>query len=94
MQALLSGDTSATESAFFRELFLQRLPSKVRMVVASSTDSDVQHKQICVGITSALVMQPRSAKFHALRRETSKPVTDGDFRGWREALFYSPFLYN
>lgn len=42
MQALLSGDTSATDSALFRELFLQRLPSNVRMVVASSTDSDVQ----------------------------------------------------
>ena len=37
MQASLSGDTSATDSALFRELFLQRLPSNVRMVVASST---------------------------------------------------------
>ena len=42
MQALLSGDTSTTDSTLFRELFLQRLPSNVRMVVASSTDSDVQ----------------------------------------------------
>lgn len=42
MQALLSGDTSTTDSALFRELFLQRLPSNVRMIVASSVDSDVQ----------------------------------------------------
>ena len=38
MEQLLGDETAATDSAFVRELFLQRLPGNVRMVLASSPD--------------------------------------------------------
>jgi len=39
MQQLLSEKADNTNAAFMRELFLQRLPSNVRMVLASSPDT-------------------------------------------------------
>ncbi len=41
----LMGDHAATDSAFLRELFLQRLPSQARMVLAS-TDNSVSLSQL------------------------------------------------
>ena len=39
MQQLLGDSAAATDSAFVRSLFLQRLPANVRMVLASAADS-------------------------------------------------------
>ena len=39
MQQLLGDSAAATDSAFVRGLFIQRLPANVRMVLASATDS-------------------------------------------------------
>ena len=39
MQHLLGDSTAATDSAFVRGLFIQRLPANVRMVLASAADS-------------------------------------------------------
>ena len=39
MQQLLGDSAAATDSAFVRGLFLQRLPANVRMVLASTADS-------------------------------------------------------
>ena len=39
MQQLLGNRPGITDGSFFRELFLQRLPTNVRMVLASTNDS-------------------------------------------------------
>lgn len=39
MQQLLGDQSSATDEAFLRELFVQRLPANVRMVLASTSDT-------------------------------------------------------
>ena len=39
MQQLLGDKAGATDASFIRELFLQRLPGKVRMVLASTSDT-------------------------------------------------------
>ena len=39
MEQLMGGHATSTDSAFLRELFLQRLPSQLRMVLASADDS-------------------------------------------------------
>ena len=39
MQQLLGESAAATDSAFVRGLFLQRLPANIRMVLASAPDS-------------------------------------------------------
>ena len=39
MQQLLGDSAAATDSAFIRGLFIQRLPANVRMVLASAADS-------------------------------------------------------
>ena len=39
MEQLMGDHATSTDSAFLRELFLQRLPSQVRMVLASADDS-------------------------------------------------------
>ena len=39
MQQLLGDKVDSTDGSFIRELFLQRLPTKVRMVLASSKDT-------------------------------------------------------
>ena len=39
MQQLLGDRSSATDEAFLRELFVQRLPANVRMVLASTSDT-------------------------------------------------------
>lgn len=38
MQQLLGDKASSTDSSFLRELFLQRLPANVRMILASTMD--------------------------------------------------------
>ena len=38
MQQLLGDKASSTDSSFLRELFLQRLPANVRMVLAATPD--------------------------------------------------------
>ena len=39
MQQLLGDTPGVTDGSFIRELFLQRLPANVRMVLASTSDS-------------------------------------------------------
>ena len=42
MQQLMGGQVSTTDNSFLRELFLQRLPANVRMVLASTDTKDLQ----------------------------------------------------
>jgi hypothetical protein len=43
MQQLLGDKAGATDASFIRELFLQRLPANVRMVLASSDTADINN---------------------------------------------------
>ncbi len=66
MQQLLGDRTEATEGTFLQELFLQRLPANVRMVLASTGTSattleqlaDLADKVVEVAVTSASPQPP------------------------------------
>ena len=77
---LLGDKVSATDSSFLRELFLQRLPSNVRMVLASSDTTDLDKlaqladKIVEVAtpqVNSAVVAPCTSAEVQQLRTELS-----------------------
>ena len=86
MQQLLGDRAAETNSSFLRELFLQRLPSSVRMVLASTADTmdlstlaDMADKVIEVATPSVASIsashQPDPAAFAQLQQEVSR-LTD------------------
>ena len=74
----LAGDTTGADGAFLRELFLQRLPTNIRMVLAS-TRSDTPINEIAqladkiikvsVPQVASISAQPNSSDIEALRAE-------------------------
>ena len=79
MQQLLGDKASSTDSTFVRELFLQRLPATVRMVLASTPDTtsledlaQLADKIVEVAIPSLAAVHtpsPRSTEVEQLRAE-------------------------
>ena len=84
MQQLLGDRTDATEMAFLRQLFLQRLPSNIRMVLASTHDdvnldtlAELADKIVEVAAPSqasvaAFQPPPITAEVDSLRTEVSR----------------------
>ena len=81
MQQLLGDKASFTDSSFMRELFLQRLPANVRMVLASTPDTtdlddlaQLADKIVEVAIPSVAAVHtpsPLNAEVEQLRTEVS-----------------------
>ena len=82
MQQLLGDKASSTDSTFVRELFLQRLPATIRMVLASTPDTtsledlaQLADKIVEVAIPSLAAVHtpsPRSTEVEQLRAEPLK----------------------
>ena len=78
MQQLLGDKANTTDGAFMRELFLQRLPSNVRMVLASTPDAGSLDELAQLADKIAEVATPSissvntSTEFEHLRQEVSE----------------------
>ena len=82
MQQLLGDRTSSTDTTFLRELFLQRLPSNVRMVLASTNPSasldelaELADKVLEVAVPSISAVTtspPLAAEVEHLREEVTR----------------------
>ena len=82
MQQLLGDKASSADSSFMRELFLQRLPANVRMVLASTPDTtdlddlaQLADKIVEVAIPSVAAVHtpsPLNAEVEQLRTEVSR----------------------
>ena len=88
MQQLLGDKAGTTDASFLRELFLQRLPPNVRMVLASSDTADLEKlaqladKIVEVAIPpiqSVATTYPPTTEFDQLRQEISdlKHIVEG-----------------
>lgn len=82
MQQLLGDKASSTDSSFLRELFLQRLPANVRMILASTMDesstdlerlADLADKvtEVAAPTVSAVATSQLSSEVEQLRGEIS-----------------------
>lgn len=79
MQHLLGDRLSTVDEAFLRELFLQRLPNSVRMILASAGDVQLSRiaemadniMEVCAPSLSAL-SQPHNSDIADLRAEVSR----------------------
>ncbi len=85
MQQLLGDKMNSTDASFLRELFLQRLPSNVRMLLAATGDSKMDLPELAQladkimevavtpasNISSATLVQNPSSELQSLRSELS-----------------------
>lgn len=75
MRQLLGDSATAAEGPLLRELFLQRLPSNVRMVLASSADKSLEevaelaHKIITVAPPTVSTISPSASEVDSLQAE-------------------------
>ncbi len=80
MQQLLGDKAGSTDASFLRELFLQRLPPSVRMVLASSDTTDLQKLaqladkivEVTVPTVSAVTARPHTSELEQLRGEITE----------------------
>ncbi|KFD50073.1 hypothetical protein M513_09033 [Trichuris suis] len=78
MQQLLGNKIRSVDDALFRELFLQRLPSSVRMILASSTET--------MSVQTLAEIADRILEATPTTVSTVSTVADDDFRHLRQEV--------
>ena len=77
MQQLLGDRPGITDGAFLRELFLQRLPSNVRMVLASTPDASLEKvAELADKIMEVATPSVSAVAMHALMTEVEQLHTE------------------